>query len=101
LQNVALGLEEDREAAYLKMTRMIARTINTQGPDAPEAISLYLRWPRLLNLSPARAEITPKLAAAHRQERVLIFHENVEPRIWYLQRSRCHDPVRHKRQSAG
>lgn len=78
LENVVFDLEEDREAAYLKLTRMIARAIKTHGPDAPEAISLYLRRSRLLNLSPARVEITLKLVAAHRQERVLVFHEDVE-----------------------
>lgn len=78
LENVVFDLEEDREAAYLKLTRMIARTINTHGPDTPEAISLYLRRSRLLNLSPARVEIALKLVAAHRQERVLVFHEDVE-----------------------
>jgi superfamily II DNA or RNA helicase len=78
LKNLVFDLEEDREAAYQKLTRMIARTISSHGPDAPEAISLYLRRSRMLNLSPARVEITLKLLAAHRGERVLVFHEDVE-----------------------
>ena len=78
LENVVFDLEKDRETAYLKLTRMIARTINTHGPEAPEAISLYLRRSRLLNLSPERVKVTLKLVAKHRQKRILVFHEDVE-----------------------
>lgn len=78
LRNVVFELEEDRASSYTKMTRMIARTISENGAESPEAVSLYLRRARLLNLSPARVEITLRLIAAHRDERVLVFHEDVE-----------------------
>jgi superfamily II DNA or RNA helicase len=78
LRNVVFELEEDRATSYVKLTRMIARTISESGPESPEAVSLYLRRARLLNLSPARVEITLRLVAAHRGERILVFHEDVE-----------------------
>jgi superfamily II DNA or RNA helicase len=78
LRNVVFELEEDRTASYAKMTRMIARAISQNGAESPEAVSLYLRRARILNLSPARVEITLRLVAAHRGERILVFHEDVE-----------------------
>lgn len=78
LKNLVFELEADREAAYQKLTRLIAKSIKQNGPDAQESINLYLRRSRLLNLSPARVEIALRLVAAHRQERVLVFHEDVE-----------------------
>ncbi|MEO6216666.1 MAG: DEAD/DEAH box helicase [Sphingomonas sp.] len=78
LRNVVFELEEDRAASYAKLTRMIARTISESGPESPEAVSLYLRRARILNLSPARVEITLRLVATHREERILVFHEDVE-----------------------
>ncbi|PXA80766.1 hypothetical protein DMC25_21025 [Caulobacter sp. D4A] len=78
LRNVVFDLEEERATSYAKMTRMIARTISENGSDSPEAVSLYLRRARILNLSPARVEITLRLVAAHRGERILVFHEDVE-----------------------
>jgi len=78
LRNVVFDLEEDRAASYAKMTRMIARVISENGPESPEAVSLYLRRARVLNLSPARVEVTLRLVAAHQGERILIFHEDVE-----------------------
>lgn len=78
LRNVVFSLESDRAETYKKLTRMIARTISESGADSPEAVSLYLRRSRVLNLSPARVEITLRIVAAHRAERVLVFHEDVE-----------------------
>lgn len=78
LENVVFELEEDREVSYAKLTRMIARSISMHGAEAPETISLFMRRSRILNLSPARVTITLKLVAAHRAERVLVFHEDVE-----------------------
>lgn len=78
LENVLFELEEDREASYKKLTRMIARSISEFGTEAPETIALYLRRSRILNLSPARVEITLRLVASHKSERILVFHEDVE-----------------------
>lgn len=78
LQNVVFDLEEDRAASYGKMTRLIARTIEQHGADSQEAVSLYLRRSRILNLSPVRVEIALRLVGAHRGERILVFHEDIE-----------------------
>jgi superfamily II DNA or RNA helicase len=78
IHNVVFELEEDRAASYAKVTRMIARTISQHGADSSEAIALYLKRARLLNLSPARVQITLRLIAAHRGRRILVFHEDVE-----------------------
>lgn len=78
LENVVFELEEDREASYAKLTRMIARAISEYGTEAPETISLFLRRSRILNLSPARVNITLRLVAAHKKQRILVFHEDVE-----------------------
>lgn len=78
LRNVVFNLEEDRLASYGRLTRMIARAVSENGSESPEAVSLYLRRSRILNLSPTRVEITLRLVAAHRRDRVLVFHEDVE-----------------------
>ncbi|MER8921039.1 DEAD/DEAH box helicase [Mesorhizobium sp. M0802] len=78
LRNVVFDLEEDRAISYGKLTRMIARTIEQNGADSQEAVSLYLRRSRVLNLSPMRVEIALRLVSTHRGERILVFHEDVE-----------------------
>lgn len=78
LRNVVFDLEEDRAASYGKITRMIARAISENGPESPETVSLYLRRARILNLSPERVAITLRLISAHRDEKILVFHEDVE-----------------------
>ena len=78
LQNVVFDLEEERQVSYNRISRMIVQAINEHGAESPEAVSLFMRRARILNLSPARVEIALKLVAAHRGERVLIFHEDVE-----------------------
>jgi superfamily II DNA or RNA helicase len=78
LQNVIFDLEEDRQASYDKISRMIAQTIEEHGAGSPEAIALFMRRARVLNLSPSRVEIALKIIAAHRSERVLVFHEDIE-----------------------
>lgn len=78
LHNIVFELEEDRAATYAKLTRSIARVISQHGAESPEAVRLFLRRAQVLNLSPARVEITLRLIAANRGRRILVFHENVE-----------------------
>jgi len=77
LRNVVFTLEADRERDYRRVSSAIARAVEQHGREAPEAIALYLRRARILNLSPRRVELALKIVAGHPSERVLVFHEDV------------------------
>lgn len=78
LKNVVFELEEDRQAEYDKITRAIARSIQKNGTDAPETISLLLRRTRVMNLSLNRIRLTLKLIRAHKGNRIIVFHEDID-----------------------
>jgi superfamily II DNA or RNA helicase len=78
LHNVVFSLEEERQGAYDKVTRSIARSIDRVGADAPETIALFLRRARILNLSLNRVRLALKLVAGNRGKRTLVFHEDIE-----------------------
>jgi len=78
LRNIVFELEPERAEEYERLTRKIARVVAKLGPEAPEAVALYLRRARSLNLSQNRVVLTLKLIAAHRGQRTIVFHEDVE-----------------------
>ncbi len=78
LRNIVFDLEEDRQLEYDKLTRAIAKTIRKYGAEAEETVALYLKRARVMNLSMERVRLALKLCAAHREKRVLVFHEDVE-----------------------
>lgn len=78
LRNLVFELEPERAEEYERLTRKIARVVAKLGPEAPEAVALYLRRARSLNLSQNRVVLTLKLIAAHRGQRTIVFHEDVE-----------------------
>jgi superfamily II DNA or RNA helicase len=78
LRNLVFELEPERAEEYERLTRKIARVVAKLGPEAPEAVALYLRRARALNLSQNRVVLTLKLIAAHRGQRTIVFHEDVE-----------------------
>ena len=78
VRNVVFELEDDRKEEYEKLTRAITRTAGKLGMEAEEVIALLLRRTRVVNLSLRRVEIALRLVKAHRSQRVLVFHEDVE-----------------------
>jgi superfamily II DNA or RNA helicase len=78
LRNVVFELEPERTEEYEQLTRKIARVIGKLGAEAPEAVALYLRRARVLNLSHNRVLLALKLIATHRGQRTIVFHEDVE-----------------------
>jgi superfamily II DNA or RNA helicase len=78
LKNVVFELEEDRQAEYDKITKGIARSMQKNGPEAPETISLLLRRSRVLNLSLNRIRLTLRLIRAHKGSRIIVFHEDID-----------------------
>lgn len=78
LRNLVFELEPERAEEYERLTRKIARVVAQLGPEAPEAIALYLRRARVLNLSESRVVLALKLIAAHPGQRTIVFHEDVE-----------------------
>lgn len=78
LRNIIFELEEDRQEEYDRLTKAIARSIRRHGSEAEETVSLYLRRARTMNLSLNRVRVALKLVAAHRQQRVLVFHEDIQ-----------------------
>lgn len=78
LRNIVFELEHDRQQEYDKITRAIARAVRKYGAESPEAVALYLKRSRVMNLSMQRVRIALRLVAAHRGKRVLIFHEDID-----------------------
>lgn len=78
LRNIVFDLEEERQAEYDKLTKAIARTINKYGAEAQETVALLLRRARVLNLSLNRVRLALRIVAAHRGQRTLVFHEDIE-----------------------
>lgn len=78
LRNVVFRLEPERELEYRRVTTAIARAVEEHGRESNEAISLYLRRSRILNLSPRRVEIALRIVAGHPLEKIIIFHENID-----------------------
>jgi superfamily II DNA or RNA helicase len=78
LKNIVFELEEDRKAEYARFTRAIARAIDKYGLESREAVSLFIRRARVLNLSLNRVRLAIKLVAANRGQRTLVFHEDIE-----------------------
>ena len=78
LKNVVFELEDDRQAEYDKITKGIARSMQKNGPEAPETISLLLRRSRVMNLSLNRIKLALKLIRAHKGSRIIVFHEDID-----------------------
>lgn len=78
LFNVVFDLEPERIEEYERLTKAIARSARMRGADAEETVALYLKRARVVNLSLNRIRLTAKLVAAHRRERTLIFHEDID-----------------------
>jgi superfamily II DNA or RNA helicase len=78
VRNVVFDLEEERAEEYDKLTKSITRMAGRFGFDSDEVVPLLLRRTRVVNLSLKRVEIAIRLVKAHRDQRVLVFHEDVE-----------------------
>lgn len=78
LKNVVFDLEEDRQAEYDRLTKAIGRSINRLGVEDDRTIALLLRRSRVLNLSNNRIRLALRLVLAHRKDRCLVFHEDID-----------------------
>jgi superfamily II DNA or RNA helicase len=78
VRNVLFDLEEDRAEEYDKLTKAIARKVGRLGFESEEVLPLLLKRTRVVNLSLRRIEIALRLVKAHKGQRVLVFHEDVE-----------------------
>lgn len=78
LRNIVFEMEEERQTEYDRLTKSIARAIRKFGPDADETVPLYLRRARVLNLSANRIRLALRVVAAHKGQRTLVFHEDIE-----------------------
>jgi len=77
LRNIVFDLEPERQAEYDKLTRAIAASINRNGIEAEPTLGLLLKRARVLNLSLNRIRLALRIAAAHRGQRILVFHEDI------------------------
>jgi superfamily II DNA or RNA helicase len=78
LKNIVFDLEEDRQAEYDKLTKAIARSIQTRGMEDEKTVALLLRRARVLNLSLNRIRLALRIVASHNGMRTIIFHEDIE-----------------------
>lgn len=78
LKNIVFEMEEDRQKEYDKLSKAIARSIDKLGFEAEQTVALLLKRSRVLNLSMNRIRLALRIAGAHRGERTLIFHEDIE-----------------------
>jgi len=77
LRNIIFELEEENQQAYDKLTGSIARSISRMGMEAPETISLLLKRARILNLSTNRIRLTLKIISSHKDNKIIVFHEDI------------------------
>lgn len=78
LRNIVFELEEERQTEYDRLTRSIARSIQRNGIEAEDTVTLLLRRARVLNLSLNRVRLSLRLVARYRGRRILVFHEDIE-----------------------
>ncbi len=78
LKNIVFDLEEDNQREYDKLTRSIARSIQSRGIEAEETIALLLRRSRILNMSLNRVKLALRLVRKNAGRRILVFHEDIE-----------------------
>jgi superfamily II DNA or RNA helicase len=78
LKNIIFDLEEDRQAEYDKLTKAIARSIDTRGFEDDKTVSLLLRRARVLSLSLNRVRLALRIIASHKGSRIIVFHEDIE-----------------------
>jgi superfamily II DNA or RNA helicase len=78
LKNIIFDLEEDRQAEYDKLTKAIARSIQSNGMEHEKTLALLLRRSRILNLSLNRIRLALRIIASHKGKRIIVFHEDIE-----------------------
>jgi superfamily II DNA or RNA helicase len=78
LHNIVFDLETETQREYDRVSKAIARSIRRHGVEAEETVALFLKRARILNLSLNRVKIALKLVAAHRDRRILVFHEDID-----------------------
>jgi superfamily II DNA or RNA helicase len=78
LNNVVFELEPERQAEYDKLSKAIALSMQSEGPEAARTIALMLKRARVLNLSMNRVKIALRLVGLNRSRRTLIFHEDIQ-----------------------
>lgn len=77
LHNVVFEFEPDEQKKYDRLTKSIHGAVAKCGIESPEAVALLLKRARLSNSSPSRVTIALRIVAKHRQQKVLIFHEDI------------------------
>ncbi|MEX1829773.1 DEAD/DEAH box helicase [Luteibacter sp. CQ10] len=78
LRNVIFDLEENIAEEYRKLTISIARSIEKNGIEAEQTIALLLKRARVVNSSHRRVEIALRIISSHREEKIIVFHEDIE-----------------------
>jgi superfamily II DNA or RNA helicase len=78
LKNVVFDLEPERQAEYDKLTKAIGRAISNNGMEDERTIALLLRRARVMNLSVNRIRLALRLVLAHKGNRTIVFHEDIE-----------------------
>lgn len=78
LRNVVFDLEKDEEKEYQKLTRAIARTIQSEGIESEKSVALLLKRSRVLNMSLERIRHAVRIAAQNSGKRIIIFHESID-----------------------
>lgn len=77
LVNVCFELESALQEKFDKLTKAIGASASTYGMEAERTVALLLRRARLLNSSPSRIKLAVKIALAHREKKVIVFHEDI------------------------
>src|SRR5690606_23577353 len=78
LRNIVFELDAATQAKYDNLTKAIARSIATNGPEAEETSALYLKRARILNLSINRIRLAVRLVIANPGQQTLVFHEDID-----------------------
>jgi superfamily II DNA or RNA helicase len=77
LHNVVFSFAPEEQARYDRLTKAIHAAASKYGLESPETVSVLLKRSRLSNASPDRVRVALTIVSKHKQERVLIFHEDI------------------------
>ena len=78
LQNILFEFTNDEKKEYDRLTKSIRIVISKYGIESERAVMLLLKRARFANSSPTRVRIALKLIARHREQKLLVFHEDIK-----------------------
>lgn len=77
LHNVLFDFSDEEQSEYDRLSRRIGKAFSTHGSESDQVVQLLLKRARFANSTPTRIRIALKLIARHREQKILVFHEDI------------------------